>query len=892
MRFWLPILLLFMFCITNVTQAQLNIQSAKNSGNWADYYVNNILLGAGVTAFNITFSGCDTINTHPVGTDSNQIGEFTSAISTVDIPYGVILSSGSVEQATPASVNPPSGPNGFDNASDPDLNAIASPFSGHNKAVLEFDFVPQGDSVKFKYVFGSQEYPTFVCSSFNDAFGFFLSGPGISGTYSNNAVNLAVLPGSAIPVAINTINDTAGPSNGCTPNCPCNAQYFVNNYTPPIDTNNNISGLTVNLTAKYQVNCGDTYHIKLAISDIGDGALDSYVFLEGGSFSSDVVEVNITSVNGDSTINEGCGTAVIQFYRTDTVDTSYTPIILTGTATNGVDFTYIPDTIILYPGQTDTSIVIDPFNDGINEGMEFITITAVSINPCGDTFYSSGTLYFFDVPNLNISLTDTILKCPEVDSIALFANVLSGGPPPYTINWSTGQTGSTINYFPIQTNGFDTLIVSVQDSCALYLLTDTLIYRRDVAPFPIVSGIPDTIVDCTGDTVKLSYSGMFGSGQSIYYWHTNDTLPNIDVIVNGGEIFTITMVDSCLRMAVDTLDIQVAPFIPLVASLNDTIVYCPGDLVALNPSFNGGVPDFEFSWDAGLLPVFDDSLQRSFAVNNDTVAYFSFRDACGRIATDSANLLVSKTDPLTLSIIDQEVACSGVEVTLPPIVEGGSIPYSYKWSTGDTNRVLTFTVNVDQDINLTVTDYCGREVAANAVINTPEFPNLELIIAEDGAVCYGNQFVVEVIGIGGAGDYSYSWILPSDSLAVEDFSQISDNQFSMKMRKSSLHFVRVKDFCGNIFEDSIRITVEPCIFIPNVISPNGDQLNDVFEISNITNYKHAQLRVYNRWGQKVFESENYLNDWSPSDLPSGTYYYVLNVEEFPEQRGDVTIIND
>lgn len=69
---------------------------------------------------------------------------------------------------------------------DPDLGAIASN-TVTNGCIIEFDFVPLGDSVSFKYMFASSEYPTYVCSGFNDAFGFFISGPGISGPYSNGA---------------------------------------------------------------------------------------------------------------------------------------------------------------------------------------------------------------------------------------------------------------------------------------------------------------------------------------------------------------------------------------------------------------------------------------------------------------------------------------------------------------------------------------------------------------------------------------------------------------------------------------------------------------------------------------------------------------------------------
>ena len=64
----------------------------------------------------------------------------------------------------------------------------------NNVTVLEFDFVAESETVSFNYVFGSSEYAGYTCTQFNDIFGFFLSGPGINGIYSDNAVNLALVP--------------------------------------------------------------------------------------------------------------------------------------------------------------------------------------------------------------------------------------------------------------------------------------------------------------------------------------------------------------------------------------------------------------------------------------------------------------------------------------------------------------------------------------------------------------------------------------------------------------------------------------------------------------------------------------------------------------------------
>ena len=117
------------------------------------------------------------------------------------INEGLFFASGSVEEGV--------GPNnngsitvggGNIDHSDPDLEMLSDgPIT--DAAVLEFDFVPSGDSLKFSYVFASDEYPEFVCS-YNDAFGFFLSGPGISGPYTNNAINIALVPTTTMPVLI------------------------------------------------------------------------------------------------------------------------------------------------------------------------------------------------------------------------------------------------------------------------------------------------------------------------------------------------------------------------------------------------------------------------------------------------------------------------------------------------------------------------------------------------------------------------------------------------------------------------------------------------------------------------------------------------------------------
>ncbi|MCI5058247.1 MAG: choice-of-anchor L domain-containing protein, partial [Flavobacteriales bacterium] len=244
--------------------------------------VTNSLLAPGITVSNITFQG-----------DPVQIGEFNSASANVGLNQGVILATHDINDAL--GPNNSSGSGGGVGAAvngDPDLAQVAGVSSANifDAAILEFDFVPSGNVVDFNYVFASEEYLEYVNTGVNDAFGFFLSGPGIAGPYSNGAENIALVPGTTTPITIDNVNDVS------------NSAYYVDNgdgFTAPFNSSSSYvqyDGLTVKLTASAQVTCGQTYHIKIAISDVGDGIVGSAVFLELGSFSANnAISFNYTA---------------------------------------------------------------------------------------------------------------------------------------------------------------------------------------------------------------------------------------------------------------------------------------------------------------------------------------------------------------------------------------------------------------------------------------------------------------------------------------------------------------------------------------------------------------------------------------------------------------------
>ena len=88
---------------------------------------------------------------------------------------------------------------------------------------------------------------------------------------------------------------------------------------------------------------------------------------------------------------------------------------------------------------------------------------------------------------------------------------------------------------------------------------------------------------------------------------------------------------------------------------------------------------------------------------------------------------------------------------------------------------------------------------------------------------------------------------------------------------------------------AVYIIFPPDITIPNVISPNGDDQNDYFVIRNIEFWSN-ELTIYGRWGNKVYEVKNYVNQWKADGLPEGTYYYVLTLNDGKEHAGHITVL--
>ncbi len=506
-KFWAFIAFL---AFTTSGLAQLTADNALT----IEQYVQDVLLGQNVSVSNITFNGAS------ANVSSTAVGGFDCVDCNLGIASGFMMASGSVQGAV--------GPNnstsstlpgtGTFQGNDADLLNLVQANGGnsiHDWAIIEFDFIPLGDTLRFNYVWGSEEYDTYVGSGFNDVFGFFLSGPGINGPYSNNAENIALVPGTNQGVAINTINNGNGNAGPCT-NCEFYNQLgsdndFFNNMDDDIYTNPfymQYDGYTDVLTAIGLVQCGQTYHIKLAICDANDSGLDSGIFLERDSFSSNLVvqvELNFEVGGPDgNSLYENCGTGNLIFTRPESFDTNNSFVAYLayeGSAIMGVDYTELPDSIVFAPGVESVEIPIDAFTDGLTEGTENVHMTITNLAQCSEVMLESDFEFFIN-DEAEPLVVDGYEEHICDGGTAELVPIISGGYANYGYEWSTGETSETI------------LVSPLSDMVYNVIVTDTCGMPSDDADISIIVGFPPMSVSVSPDPIEVGCAGVNLTGDA------------------------------------------------------------------------------------------------------------------------------------------------------------------------------------------------------------------------------------------------------------------------------------------------------------------------------------------------------------------------------------------
>jgi gliding motility-associated-like protein len=766
---------LILFYLPFIVVSQIVVDATVD----AETLIQDYLVGPGVTVSNVTTNGAPT----------ERYGYFDGTATNMGINEGITLATKHIGIAHCGATG-----NGSGAGSEPDLSAVLGGFFPpqlYDVTVVEFDFATTGDFIEFTFVFASREYDSFVGSTYNDVFGFFLSGPGINGNFSNNAENISVLP-NGDPVTINTVN--AGQ----------NAGFYVANGDntgtngPPFLC---FGGYTTPITVSYDVQCGETYHLKIAIANVADGIRDSQVFFQRGSFSAEIIDATITDpgifCHDDAAVQlQGLTPGGTWSGNGVSPTGMFDPLaagVGTHTITHHVGTAPCDDT-------DEIDIVVTMCTDCI------ITNLDVVITPCTpsyDSYTVSGTVQFVDEP-----LTGTLIIEDTYSGESQVFNAPFTSPTTFSFEVPSSGEATTIHaYF------------SDDITCSLTIDYD--------APFPDYAGTITATLNgqsttefllCDGDEIVITSNGDYilpdGTNPGLNYGiytcpPTLENDPDSDpcfsgyvfashpdmtstneggssggvlafLIANGVAvtdnqiwIAPITMTDhvnSTLNPACSHVGeaVAVTYLEPIDFEINVSNLSCHDDLDGsieiVNPSGGGG--NYTYSVDGGA------TFSSNILFENLSVGVYDVvvQDENGCQFIQQAE--ITAPEPLVIFPNNTNETCYGACNAAISAAAGGGVPnYTWNWPGGmgspndfQVSNVCAGTYEVQ------VTDQNGCTVSHTFVIDSPD--GFEIVTTTSSANCGLPDGSAEVVSVdGGVGNISYQW----DSNAGDQTTASAEN---------------------------------------------------------------------------------------------------------------------
>jgi gliding motility-associated-like protein len=685
-------------------------------------------------------------------------GTFEAAGTDLGLESGLLMTTGRAVNAIGPNLLDGSNPLGNNFApGDPDLDYLSQQFGNgllsQDACVIELDVFVTADELTFEYIFGSDEYPEYVNDNFNDIFAFLISGPGIDGDPNiNNQRNIATIPSTDTPVQINSLNNLL------------NWEYYLNNEN---STSVEYDGLTTgflgqpkNLIARSPVIPCNTYRLKLAIADRGDGTFDSGVFisnLRGGT-----PELSVNFPSGLNYLVEGCVDSDSELLVTldePAADSTSYIITLTGTATNGEDYILnLPDSLLFIPGQSQLSFPITVLSDMAMEGLETIVLTLSNDFGCGEVVYTELTIELQDEIFVDIeSGRDTVTICADSTRVLMVEGATTYFWSPPSLFDEPTSSMPTVSVDSSQWVFVEGAAGVCSDADSIFLLL--------VDPFVEIEPLDPTAI-CEGDSVRLQVNNNLGlttvewtptAGLSVPDGINTTASPDetTDYIVNAS-------ISGCSVQ--DTLTVDVTLFdVPQAA--NDTTI-CENFSVLLGEDLVLDTITTAYEW-TPAESLDNDTITNPLATPASTTTYQLTSTSLDGFCVDNQEVTVTVT-PADVAITNGDTLeiCLGTTVDLVAQTTTGTSE-NLLWSPNDGSLSDTtgLTVQATPEVSTWYfADYALGECAVvdSIFIRVDSLPFLDLMADPDKEVyCQGDIVVLTTEPIFEPSDYpdiEHQWI--------------------------------------------------------------------------------------------------------------------------------------
>jgi hypothetical protein len=497
---------------------------------------------------------------------------------------------------------------------------------------------------------------------------------------------------------------------------------------------------------------------------------------------------------------------------------------------------------------------------------------------CTDTFYTTVT----STPSNSIITAVASNDTTICQTTRAQLNVVATGNGPFTYSWLPAIDLTCTNCNNPQSSTFVnrsyTVTASDKYGCSS---KDTV--NISVKPFPTAEAGPKIDI-CSGKQTKLDGSGV---GVSSYRWSPTAGLSNPNL---PDPLFTATT-STTYRLIVsngtcadtDYVQVNVTPT-PKADAGNDTMLCLPGQY-ELQGSYTGTATLLR--WEPASKVSSANALKPTWNATGTQTFYFTVHNQiCAD--TDTVSIVVAEAPSFRLIPEEDIVTCKGNKVTL---IASGGLTYAWYPSAGLSNDTIADPVLTVGDVDLytvRMVDFCNRDTQMSVTVNSKDYMKMTLTKSSDRD-CRNDEVILTA---GGADEYL--WQKTPDMKAVGHGSVVVKPEEGRRYRVTG---VSATDGC----QDSISIWVDKFgngIAVPNAFSPNGDRVNDCFQMIFAVPPITYELHVFNRWGNEVFSSINHLECWDGKlngvEQPEGVYvyYYKISTTECGDifSGGNVTLI--
>ncbi|MEI6124646.1 MAG: gliding motility-associated C-terminal domain-containing protein [Bacteroidota bacterium] len=371
---------------------------------------------------------------------------------------------------------------------------------------------------------------------------------------------------------------------------------------------------------------------------------------------------------------------------------------------------------------------------------------------------------------------------------------------------------------------------------------------------------------------------------------TSDSTAHIIPNSPGNLLYTATVWDSYGCSYDTTFNVQVVEM-PVVDLGSDTVL-CGNNLsFPLSPGYGYSA----YAWSTGettdLIHIASTDTYYVTATNTNLA---------GTVLCPAKDSIYIKVLALPAPIDLGPDLCT----TIPVVLDAQNAGFNYQWNTSMADTLQTFTATVTGMYTVTVAEEFGYNCGVSDSVHVTVMPVPTIEIGPDTAICSYNIFRMRVKDVDGYLDnglYNYTYLWSTEPLSALNGTTTRNVEVGcLEIGKTYKVGVAVTG-CTTV-NDLRMVESKLCeLTLPNIITPNGDGFNDGFVIKGIENFPGSNLKVYNRWGKKIYESDDYngtSNAWDGRGEADGVYYYVLtvnygehgscvNVENF---NGTITLI--